>query len=265
MLDEGARQLRCPNGDGAKDAPEGEEEVDARVARAGDTTSVDALVALFPRPLAPALDELETRALLRFLVEKLRVYQQQVAAVFHQQQSQPSASAARRSVDKAKGLELPPISASKSPAKAKAVATTTTTTSPLKRRAFFAHVSAAVAREEAAATSPRAAPSPTSGVHPELLAMATGQFNFLAPSAATSKLRSAAASPTKAAPSPSPSPTRRSKPTTKRAKAVTLLTTLAPSDSTAELLTPWPSGEEEGEGGGGGQEEDAPVAAEGDQ
>lgn len=247
-LDEGARTL-----------VEGTEQADdARVALAGRTSTMDELVRLFPRPMV-SLDELETRTLLQFLLEKLRVYQTQVAAVFHTIQNQPQAKAVvKRAGKPASGIELPPIcSSTASPVKAKASSSASTTTgSPLKRRAFFAHVASAVvnAREEMATntfTASTNAPSPVAtSIAPELLAMATNQFNFLTSSPMKNKSKSGSTgammtSPTRAARA-SLSPTK--KPAiTKSSKAhsstdvISESPGLAQSDSTAELLTPWPT------------------------
>ncbi|TYZ58022.1 hypothetical protein PybrP1_012838 [[Pythium] brassicae (nom. inval.)] len=175
----------------------------ARLAK--DTTTMDGLVALVP---AAPLDELsadEHRFVLRFLLEKMKLYQQRVALLFPPTARQPALGAARHRELLAKqlGVELPPIHGGAAPPASGLAGVTGAggvAASPLKQsRRIFAHAAASVAaamhgdeptphhsgdgaapsRKPLVATVGGAAqqlPSPSQS----LLAMATNQFNFLA-------------------------------------------------------------------------------------
>lgn len=202
------------------------------------TTTMADFVRLFP--LQAPLDELapgEARALLRFLVDKLRRYQQKVAVVY----ADPKA---RDALERQLGVELPPLHASASSA-ASAAAASPGPASPLKRR-VFAHVAAAVtsARDELE-TDARPARSPARGaVAPELLAVASAEFNFFntGPARKTLKLpaNSSSTSSSSSAMRKSPASTVARSPVKRSGlEVVAPAVRLAPSASTAELLTPW--------------------------
>ncbi|RLN84071.1 hypothetical protein BBJ28_00008348 [Nothophytophthora sp. Chile5] len=180
----------------------------------------------------PALDDLssaDVREVLRFLLEKMRRYQTQVAAVYRSSDSghtKPSSELLERQL----GVELPPI------ANAGGLSP-----SPLQqKRRVFAHVTAAV---EASSSLPKAKNAatlspvspqrlrlagqlPHAPVSPQLMAMATNHFNFL-----SVKPKSPAKKMQQQRPQDSAG---------KSALQTQRQEELAPSSSATELLGPWP-------------------------
>lgn len=178
----------------ARSVPSDEQTV--RLAK--ETTTMDALAPLLP---TVALDELsfnETRFVLLFLLEKMKLYQQRLALLFQSTSGHGNARASKHRdvIAKQLGVELPPIHGA-SALSSNAAATSSSPMSPLKQhRRMFAHVAATVAaaidssessNQSGAALSKKPAAAalhhsmqqhtvvPTNS----LLAMATNQFNFL--------------------------------------------------------------------------------------
>ncbi|KAF1786780.1 hypothetical protein GQ600_8526 [Phytophthora cactorum] len=131
----------------------------------------------------PALDELsseDSHEVLLFLLEKLRLYQVRIAAVYPTTSSSKVTSPIKQTLERQLGVELPPITSPtnsrQSPASIK------------QKRRVFAHVTAAVyaGNTEWLGSSKANAlyPSPQAPLSPQLLAMATNQFNFVSPTPA---------------------------------------------------------------------------------
>lgn len=163
---------------------------------AKETTKMDSFVALVP---SVALDELsaeENCFVLRFLLEKMKIYQQRIALLFQNRYHASGGVRHREQMSKQLGVELPPINTP--PASG---FTGGSAVSPLKQhRRMFAHVASSVAAAmngedstsqcatdallQSRKTLPQAQqPSPSQS----LLAMATNQFNFLSAGAAAGK------------------------------------------------------------------------------
>lgn len=154
----------------------------ARLAK--ETMTMDGLVALVPVSNGDksALDELSsdaTRFVLRFLLEKMKLYQQRLALLFPT--SRHPAARQRDLLAKQLGVELPPILTSVPPPPTSGLSGA----SPLKQsRRMFAHaaasVTAAMHSDEPMQYSDWPGPSrkPLSP-SPSLLAVATNQFNFV--------------------------------------------------------------------------------------
>ncbi|POM81841.1 Flagellar associated protein [Phytophthora palmivora] len=156
--------------------------VEELVQLAPSTTTMDA----FGRRVLvsrPALDELSSEDchdVLLFLLEKLHLYQVRIAAVYpngYVSSSFGGTSPVKQILERQLGVELPPI--------ASAGSSNLSPSSIKQKRRIFAHVAAAV---EAGNTEWLGSPKSKVSVHPQssqaplspqLLAMATNQFNFV--------------------------------------------------------------------------------------
>ncbi|KAE8885723.1 hypothetical protein PF005_g22982 [Phytophthora fragariae] len=126
----------------------------------------------------PALDELsssDVHEVLLFLLEKLHLYQVRISAIYPTVSN--ATSPIKQMLERQLGVELPPISNS-----------STSPSSNKQKRRVFAHVVAAVdagsmewlgSPKAKVAPAPHSTPAPLS---PQLLAMATNQFNFISSS-----------------------------------------------------------------------------------
>ncbi|GMF23653.1 unnamed protein product [Phytophthora fragariaefolia] len=129
----------------------------------------------------PALDELsssDAREVLLFLLEKLRQYQIRISAIYPNSCSVSNAtSPIKQMLERQLGVELPPIS---NPANANP-----SPSSIKQKRGVFAHVVAAVdtgSMEWLSSPKTKVAPAPhtlQAPLSPQLLAVATNQFNFI--------------------------------------------------------------------------------------
>ncbi|ETN07688.1 hypothetical protein PPTG_13024 [Phytophthora nicotianae INRA-310] len=123
----------------------------------------------------PALDELsseDAHEVLLFLLEKLRLYQVRIAAVYPNTSNSNVTSPVKQTLERQLGVELPPITSpphsSQSPSSIK------------QKRRVFAHVAAAVDAGNTEWLKPNTVYShPQAPLSPQLLAMATNQFNFI--------------------------------------------------------------------------------------
>ncbi|OWY98120.1 Flagellar associated protein [Phytophthora megakarya] len=127
----------------------------------------------------PALDELsseDSHDILLFLLEKLRLYQVRIASIFPNGSVSGVMSPGKQILERQLGVELPPIA---SPIHA------LSPSSIKEKRRVFAHVAAAVeAGNTAWLGSPKSkiavqSQSSQAPLSPQLLSMATNQFNFL--------------------------------------------------------------------------------------
>jgi hypothetical protein len=132
---------------------------------------------LAPRPALDELSSPDAREVLLFLLEKLRLYQVRIAAVYPNSYSGSSpTSPVKQMLERQLGVELPLIASSNS---------SPSPSSLKQKRRVFAHVAAAVdagnlewlgSPKSKAAVHPQPKQTPLS---PQLLAMATNQFNFV--------------------------------------------------------------------------------------
>ncbi|KAL4134506.1 hypothetical protein PRIC2_004804 [Phytophthora ramorum] len=129
----------------------------------------------------PALDELssaDAHDVLLFLLEKLRLYQVRIAAVYPNACSASTAtSPVKQMLERQLGVELPPIAPNPSPSPS----------SLKQKRRTFAHVTAAVdagnvewlgSPKSKAVVHPQPQ-TPQTPLSPQLLGLATNQFNFV--------------------------------------------------------------------------------------
>ncbi|GMF28992.1 unnamed protein product [Phytophthora lilii] len=133
---------------------------------------------LVPRPALDELSSADAHDVLLFLLEKLRLYQVKIATVYpNSYLSSSPTSPVKQMLERQLGVELPPI-----------VSPSTTSPSPSsfkQKRRIFAHVTAAVEAgnmEWLGSPKTKVAPAPQitqAPVSPQLLAMATNQFNFV--------------------------------------------------------------------------------------
>ncbi|RLN97097.1 hypothetical protein BBJ28_00022656 [Nothophytophthora sp. Chile5] len=239
-LDEAAMETQQRGGGGGEATPSGpdvdamettSDRIEELLLKAPSTTTMTAFGrrVLGSRPALDDLSSADVREVLRFLLEKMRLYQTQVAAVYRPSDcghTKPSSELLERQL----GVELPPI-----------VNAGGLSPSPLQqKRRVFAHVTAAVeassslSKAKNAATLSLVSPQklrlagqpPHAPVSPQLMAMATNHFNFL---------NVKPKSPVKKTQQQRPQdltgkPTRQ----TQRQEELT------PSSSATELLGPWP-------------------------
>ncbi|KAG7378704.1 hypothetical protein PHYBOEH_000247 [Phytophthora boehmeriae] len=184
---------------------------------------------LVPRPALDDLSSTDAHEVLLFFLEKLHHYQERIGAVYPMSRAVPSPIKAQRELlERQLGVELPPISTNNS----------SHSPSPLKqKRRMFAHVSAAVdAGNSQWLTSPKIKPvvnsQPQAPLSPQLLAMATNQFNFLSPTVTQR-------SPTKKR-SHQPHHSSLNKNTVVSPPRKTQIQTSMQQSSSYEGLTPWP-------------------------
>ncbi|EGZ23151.1 hypothetical protein PHYSODRAFT_483127 [Phytophthora sojae] len=127
----------------------------------------------------PALDELsssDAHEVLLFLLEKLRLYQVRISAIYPNSCSVSNAtSPVKQMLERQLGVELPPIATSSSNS-------SPSPSSNKQKRRVFAHVVATVdagSMEWLGSPKAKVAPAPQAPLSPQLLAMATNQFNFI--------------------------------------------------------------------------------------
>ncbi|KAJ8546829.1 hypothetical protein ON010_g11406 [Phytophthora cinnamomi] len=161
-------------------AIEAKKRVEELIQQAPSTTTMEAFGR---RVLAqrPALDELsstDAHEVLLFLLEKLRLYQVRISAIYPNSGSVSNAtSPMKQLLERQLGVELPPISNSS--------CSSTSPSSTKQKRRVFAHVVAAVdagGMEWLGSPKAKVAPAPQTAqapLSPQLLAMATNQFNFI--------------------------------------------------------------------------------------
>ncbi|KAF4131982.1 hypothetical protein GN958_ATG18835 [Phytophthora infestans] len=158
------------------DVPEASKRVEELIQLAPSTTTMEALGRriLSSRPALDELSSKDAHEVLLFLLEKLRLYQVRIAAVYPN--GSAASSPAKQTLARQLGVELPPIT---SPTNSRQHPS-----SIKQKRRVFAHVAAAVdaGNAEWLSSSKPKAPvyaQPQAPLSPQLLAMATNQFNFV--------------------------------------------------------------------------------------